>query len=125
MAMKRGALALLLLGCTQLAAARGFPDELVRPLYTEITKACGEKDPANAKRYQAGFKALMARHPEWANAVVPKEFFPNLDENIKIDVAKMSEAELLKNCEGLLEIAAKEESNPQPAASKPGKSNTR
>lgn len=123
--MKRAALSLLLLGCTQLAAARSFPDELVRPLYTEITKVCGQKDPVNAKRYKAGLNALMARHPEWANAVVPKEFFPNLDEQIKIDVAKMSEEERLKNCDGLLEIAAKEESNPRPAASKPGKSKTR
>jgi hypothetical protein len=112
--MKRALLALLLLGCTQLAAAREFPDELVRPLYTEITKVCGEKDPVNARRYKAGFKAMMARHPEWANAVVPKEFFPNLDEQIKIDVAKMSGEELLKNCNGLLEMSMKEETNSGP-----------
>lgn len=118
--MKRAALALLL-GCSQLATARGFPDELVRPLYTEITKVCGEKNPVNAKRYKAGFKAMMARHPEWANAVAPKEFFPNLDEQIKIDVAKMSEEELLKNCDGLLEMAVNEESSSGPQVRNPAK----
>jgi hypothetical protein len=110
--MKRAALALTLLGCVSSAAARSFPDELVKPLYTEIAKACGKKDPANAKRYVAGFNAVMARHPEWANAVVPKEFFSDLDERIKADVAKMPEEEFLKNCNGLLEFAQKAEAKP-------------
>jgi|GEM_PF-4803979 len=103
--MSRALLTIALLGGAHGAMAHGLPVELVKPYYTSIVKACSAKDPANAAHYRAGFKRMLAEHPEAATAVVDKKDFPNLKQQIEKEMAEMPEKTLLRECNTLYEIA--------------------
>jgi len=88
------------------SAAAEFPVELMKPWYAAVSKACARNDPDNAGRYAAGFKRMMALHPDAARALVSKKDFPHLDETIAHDIATMQASALQRDCHVLLELAA-------------------
>lgn len=103
--VRRLLVAVTLLGCAQGAAAREFPVELAKPYYAAIVKECSKKDPANAVHYRAGFKRMLAQHPEVDKAVVDKKVFPNLKQQIAREMATMPEQTLYEECGNLIELA--------------------
>jgi hypothetical protein len=111
-AVARTLVTIALLGCAHGAMAREFPIELVKPYYSAIVKACSAKDPANATHYRAGFKRMLAEHPEAATAVVDKKDFPNLKQQIEKEMAEMPEKTLLRECNNLYEIAGEGQTVP-------------